>query len=153
MYLRYYRHLLKPYLHEHFPEYERLCQRTLELDNSFIAALHERHGSEDVFVDNMLLKRMRTDFLAYIERRQQTIYQKIRKPCKINTIGRWESAGKKRDKATIELTFQCFDSVYYQSWIQSETLDRLVWSNVIPILIKKGKCPYGQKPGIIFLID
>lgn len=151
MYLRYYRHLLKPYLHEHFPEYEQLHQRTLEMENFFVAALHERH--ENVFVDEMLLRRMKTCFLAYIERRQQTIYQKIQKHCKLNTVGRWKEDGKKRDKAVIELTFQCFDSVYYESWIQSDILNRLVWSNVIPIIIKKGTCPYGQKPGIIFLID
>ena len=151
MYLRYYRHLLKPYLHEHFPEYEKLHQRTLEMDSCFIAVLHERH--DNVFVDEILLRRMRNCFLTYLERRQQTVYQKIQKHCKLNTVGRWKDDEKKRDKAIIEVTFQCFDSVYYESWIQSKVLDRLVWSNIIPIMIKKGKCPYGQKPGIIFLID
>lgn len=151
MYLRYYRHLLKPYLHEHFPEFDKLHQRTLETEDSFIAVLHERHDC--VFVDEILLRKMKKQFLTYIERRQQTVYQKIQKHCKIGTVGRWAKSVKKRDKANIEITFQCFDSIYYESWIQSETLNRLVWSNVIPILIKKGKCPYGQKPGLIFLID
>ena len=153
MYLRYYRHLLKPFLHEHFPEYNRLHQRTLETEESFIAVLHERHEAENIYVDDILLRKMKKNFLAYIERRQQTIYQKLQKQCKIGTVGRWENSEKKRDKAIIELTFQCFDCIYYESWIKSEILDRLVWSNIIPILIKKGKCPYGQKPGLIFLID
>ena len=151
MYLRYYRHLLRPFLHEHFLEFEALHQRTLELENFFIAVLHERH--ESVFVGEILLREMKTKFLAYIERRQQTIYSKIKKHCKIGTVGRWAKTEKKRDRAKIEITFQCFDSIYFESWIESDILKRLVWSNVIPILIKKGKCPYGSKPGLIFLVD
>ena len=151
MYLRYYRHLLRSYLHEHFTEFEKLHQRTLEFDNFFVAVLHERH--ESVFVDEQLLKEMRNKFLEYIERRQQTIYSKIRKDCKIGTVGRWAKTKKKRDASKVEITFQCFDSIYFESWIDSDVLRRLVWSNIIPILIKKGKCPYGRKPGLIFLID
>ena len=151
MYLRYYRHLLQPYLHEHFPPYEKLHQRTLELDKEFVAVLHERHAN--VFVDAELLREMRLKFLDYIERRKHVICKRIKKQCKIGTVGRWAISRKKKDLANIEITYRCYDSIYFQTWIESETLERICWNNIIPLVIIKGHCPYGNKPGIIFLID
>ena len=147
MYGDYFRHLLIPNVHEHFPRLERPLRQTIEDDEGFISVIRE--GQINVRVDSCLLKEMKMKFLEYLKRRSGSIKTVII-PCS-GTVGRWN----KRRSATpiMELNYACYDKIYYRNWIESDVLDRITWSNVLPILVTRSYCPCGSKNGIIFIID
>ena len=147
MYGEYFRHLLIPNVHGHFPDMKRPLRQTVEDEEGFISVIRE--GQINVRIDSHLLKRMRKSFFEYLKRRSGSIKTEII-PCK-GTVGRWS---KKRSAAPImELNYACYDKIFYQNWIKSDTLDRITWSNVLPVVITRSFCPHGTKNGIIFIID
>ena len=147
MYGDYFRHLLIPEIHEHFPRMERPLRTTVEDENRFCTVIREYDSK--VRIDSKLIRQMEENFRAYVKRRSGSFKIEI-KPCK-GTIGRWN---KRRSMTPImEMSYQCYDTMFYQNWIQSEILDRIVWSNIIPIVVTHSFCPHGTKNGIIFIID
>ena len=147
MFGEYFQHVLKNQVHNHFPDFERTTRTTIEEHDSFITVIREFNPL--VRLTHQQIREMKTLFLAYLKRRSGSFKMSF-SPCK-GTIGRW---GRRRScRPTIELTYSCYDCIFYRNWIQSACLDRLVWSNVIPILITESHCPYGSKNGIIFIID
>ena len=143
----YYRHLLVPKVHEHFPQMDNAIRMTIENNQSFCSVIREHNMN--FRIDSDLLREMERNFKDYLKRRSGSIKNSI-VPCS-GTIGRWN---KRRSMVPImELSYQCYDTIYYQNWINSELLDRLVWSNIIPILVTDSFCPHGAKNGIIFIID
>ena len=143
----YFRHLLITKAHEHFPNFERTMRTTIEDGNDFIAVIRE--SNNQVRINSDMLKSMKTKFLAYLKRRGGSFKTAIR-PCQ-GTVGRWN---KRRSLAPImELTYECYDAIYYANWIQSDLLDRLVWSNITPVIVSQAHCPHGAKSGIIFIIN
>ena len=147
MYLEYYKHTLKSRMHAHFPDFERTSRKTIEDDKSFISVLREFHPTVQIETSHML--KMRNDFLAYLKRRSGS-YKTDIVPC-TGTIGRW--GARRSSKPIMEFTFQCYDTFFYKNWTDLEILDRLVWNNVIPVVITDSYCPHGDKCGIIFIID
>ena len=143
----YYRLLLVPRVHEHFPTMERSLRMTIERDANFISVIREYNPN--VRIDSALLIDMERKFMEYLKRRSGSFKTEIT-PCK-GTVGRWN---KRRSMDPImELSYTCYDAVFYKNWIESSVLDRLVWSNIIPILVHRSYCPCGSKNGIIFIID
>ena len=143
----YYRHLLLPEIHEHFPKMDRPMRTTIENDQSFCSIIRE--FNPHVHINSFLIREMEKDFQCYLKRRMGSIKTEII-PC-TGTIGRWN---RRRSMAPVmELSYACYDNIYYQNWANSELLDRIVWSNIIPIVVTNSFCPHGAKNGIIFIID
>ena len=147
MYGEYFQHLLKTEVHKHFPNFERTNRITIEDESSFTTVIREFRP--DVRIDRSQVLEMRHNFLSYLKRRSGSLKLNI-EPCS-GTIGRWS---RKRSACPImELSYACYDTFYYKNWIDSNTLDRITWSNIIPIIVTRSFCPYGTKEGIIFIID
>ena len=147
MYGDYFRHLLIPEAHAHFPQLERPVRQTVEDEGGFISVI--RDGQVNIRVDSVLIKQMKKKFLAYLKRRSGS-YKSSFNPC-TGTVGRWNK--KRSDRPVMELTYKCYNTVYYKNWINSDVLDRITWSNVLPVIISQSHCPHGDKGGIIFIID
>ena len=147
MFAEYYRHLLRPFVHEHFPHLERPVRVTIEDENSFISVIREYN--QFIRIDTDLIKKMKKGFWSYIKRRSGSIKNPVL-PC-TGTVGRWNS--RRSMEPIMEITFECYDSVFYKNWIESSTLDRLTWNNIIVVSVIKSHCPHGHKCGMIFIID
>ena len=143
----YFRHLLISKAHEHFPDFDRTLRTTIEDDNGFIAIIRE--SDIQTRIDSALMKQMKLKFLSYLKRRNGS-FKTVIEPC-TGTIGRWNR--RRSLKPVMELTYACYDTVYYSNWIQSDLLDRLVWSNITPVIVTQAHCPCGAKSGIIFIIN
>ena len=147
MFVEYYRHLLRSCAHAHFPDFERPVRMTIEDEKFFTSIIREYN--QNIRVDPPLLRRMKTNFLAYLKRRNGS-YKHTISPC-TGTIGRWNY---RRSLAPVmEMNYKCYDSVYYKNWIDSPVLDRLTWNNIIVVMVEKSYCPHGTKCGVIFIID
>ena len=148
MYGEYFRHLLNNRLHDHFPDFEKTTRITIEEQNTFITVIREFHPT--VRLSRPQVIEMKTAFLSYLKRRSGSYKKHSFKPCQ-GTIGRW---GRRRSsKPIMELTYECYDGFYYKNWINSEILDRITWSNIIPLRVSNSYCPCGSKNGLIFIID
>ena len=147
MYTEYFRHLLINEVHEHFPNFDKTTRTTIEDESTFVSIIREYHPS--IRIDRKLIMKMKSSFLAYLARRSGSLKLKIT-PCQ-GTIGRWSR--RRSAMPLMELTYKCYDAFFYKNWIHSDLLDRLTWSNIIPVIITHSHCPYGTKNGIIFIID
>ena len=147
MYVEYFRHALKARAHSHFPEYERQLRKTVEFENNFVSVIQEYHPT--VQIDSHHLRKMDLDFKSYLKRRSGSMKTEI-KPC-TGTFGRW--GARRSSKPIMEFSFSCYDCIYYKNWCDLDIIDRLVWTNVIPVSIFNSHCPHGSKPGTIFIID
>lgn len=143
----YFRHLLISRAHAHFPDFERPVRTTIEDEQGFISVIRE--ANDHLRIESDLIKKMKKNFLEYLNRRSGSIKSAVI-PCE-GTVGRWNK--RRSMDPVMELTYSCFDTVYYANWIESDILDRLVWSNIIPVVITNAHCPHGSKTGIIFIID
>ena len=147
MFVEYYRHLLRSRAHVHFPDLERPVRMTIEDNQSFTSIIREYN--QNIRVDAALLRKMKTNFFEYLKRRSGSYKHSII-PC-TGTIGRWNS---RRSLAPVmEISYMCYDSIYYKNWINSPILDRLTWNNIIVVTINRSHCPHGTKSGTIFIID
>ena len=147
MLLEYYRHVLKTRMHEHFPDFERVQKTLFEADKNFTAVLQEWHPTLKLSDDD--LKRMKSDFTEYLNRRSGSFKSKIN-TCN-GTLGRWSK--KRSQRPILEFDYTCYDSIYYKNWSTLPILDRLVWSNITVVAITNAYCPYSSNDGIIFIID
>ena len=147
MFAEYYRHLLRSRAHSHFPDLERPVRMTIEDGKSFTAIIRE--ANNNVRIDSTLLREMKTSFYKYLKRRS-TSYKHSIKPC-TGTVGRWNS--RRSMDPVMELTYHCYDSIFYKNWIDSPILDRITWNNIVVVQINNSFCPHGDKEGIIFIID
>ena len=147
MYVEYFRHVLKSVVHGHFPDFETQRRTTIEDDKGFVAVIQPYDAMNSI--DRSLMLQMKSNFLEYKKRRMGSMKSKI-EPC-TGTIGKW---GRRRSQAPVmEATYTCYDQFYFQNWIQSVKLDRIVWNNIIPVVLTDLKCPCGTKSGIVFIID
>ena len=147
MYGEYFQHILKNRVHHHFPNFDKTSRITIEDGNSFITVIREFHPNSHL--GSSQLRRMKTLFFAYLKRRSGSLKTSIT-PC-TGTIGRWSQ--KRSAKPIMEMSYSCYDRIFYKNWIECDTLDRITWSNVIPIVVTESYCPYGSLNGIIFIID
>ena len=147
MYGEYFRHLLNNRMHGHFPDFEKTTRITIEEPNMFVTVIREFHPT--VHLNRSQVIDMKSSFLSYLKRRSGS-YKQSFKPCK-GTIGRWSR--KRSSKPIMELSYECYDGFYYKNWINSPVLDRITWSNIIPISVSESHCPCGTKNGLIFIID
>ena len=147
MYGEYFRQILKSVVHEHFPDFESQRRVTIEDAKEFIVVIQSYDSTN--LIDRALMTKMKRNFMEYKKRRMSST-KTYTKPC-TGTIGKWS---RKRSQAPImEATFTCYDQFYFQNWIKSELLDRIVWNNIIPVILTDLKCPCGTKSGIVFIID